>query len=302
MDPDLARASQFISRLLENSTLSGLTPLQKEEQILLFLSTNARQLYPAFPGKTWAQIEELLINALRQETDRQLEPLAEAIARREINFTFVSFLQSVKVPVESCQEQMWGVLKRLLQKQETRQAFAGPFAAAYWKLPDRYLEKCFLSKQYVHFELTKVERLRMGHEELTNLLRAALLLKPAVLLLSAGEAGARTQGSGLVERQFAEKAFAVLREQVKALPAALLRSALNSNVSFLEHPGLEASARLVAIFSTMARSLRPGLKVDRGAGSAERSWLGIARRNYKLYGFDGKMLDELYKEAAQNGW
>ena len=43
-------------------------------------------------------------------------------------------------------------------------------------------------------------------------------------------------------------------------------------------------------------------RVDRGAESPDKSWFSIARRNYKFYGFDIKMLDELYKTAAENGW
>jgi hypothetical protein len=42
--------------------------------------------------------------------------------------------------------------------------------------------------------------------------------------------------------------------------------------------------------------------VDRGANGPDSSWFSVARRNYKYYGFDIKMLDELYRIAADNGW
>ena len=82
----------------------------------------------------------------------------------------------------------------------------------------------------------------------------------------------------------------------------MLKSAVDANVSFNEHHVLEATARLSAIFSARARNYQPDLKVDRGADSPDKSWLNVARRNYKFYGFDVKMLDELYKIAAENMW
>jgi hypothetical protein len=47
---------------------------------------------------------------------------------------------------------------------------------------------------------------------------------------------------------------------------------------------------------------KPYTKVDRGAETPDKSWFNIARRNYKYYGFDIKMLDEFYKIAAENNW
>jgi hypothetical protein len=42
--------------------------------------------------------------------------------------------------------------------------------------------------------------------------------------------------------------------------------------------------------------------VDRGADTPDKSWFSIARRNFKFYGYDVKMIDEFYKIAAENGW
>ena len=102
--------------------------------------------------------------------------------------------------------------------------------------------------------------------------------------------------------QFIEKMLAVLRQRIPALPDQVLRSALYSNGSFLEYRSMEATARLSSIFSSMCRNHRPNMKIDRGADTADKSWISIARRNYKFYGLDVKMLDEFYKTAAENGW
>jgi hypothetical protein len=94
----------------------------------------------------------------------------------------------------------------------------------------------------------------------------------------------------------------MLKKQLGSLPESLLRSGLNSNISFLEDSSTETTARLVAIFSLRCQDYKPMAKIDRGADSPDKSWLSVARRNYKFYGFDIMMLDELYKIAGENGW
>ena len=52
----------------------------------------------------------------------------------------------------------------------------------------------------------------------------------------------------------------------------------------------------------MCRNYKPEAQKDRGADTAIKSWINVARKNYKFYGYDIKMLDELYNIAADNGW
>jgi len=82
----------------------------------------------------------------------------------------------------------------------------------------------------------------------------------------------------------------------------VIRSGVNANVSYLENRFIEATARLAAVFSARCRAFQPNVRVDRGADTPDKSWLSIARRNYKFYGFDVKILDELYSIAAESGW
>jgi hypothetical protein len=106
----------------------------------------------------------------------------------------------------------------------------------------------------------------------------------------------------VVSPQFAATVLASLRPQLPAVPPSLLRSAVSSNCSFLDDGRIEATSRLAAIFASRAGNYNPQVQVDRGAHGPDSSWFNIARRNFKYYGFDIKMLDELYRIAADNGW
>jgi hypothetical protein len=309
MDPSLARAAAFIKHLLSNPALNSLNPLKKEEQILQFLKTNAQSLLPTlssrqfFPGRPWNQILQLLHAALVQESDNALKPQLEELIQRRISFAFVSQIHPDQIPEDQCSRQVWQFVQRLLEKPQTRKGLVGPVTAIVNDFVGRYLDKSFEDRQYIHFELTKVQRLRLDIRDIAHMINATLLLRPAIQLFSeARESMGELPESVLVQPQFASTALDGLNAQLPLVPTELLRGALFSNVSFEEDKQIDATARLAAIFASRGKNYKPMDRVDRGANTPDRSWFSITRRNYKYYGFDIKMLDECYKISSENGW
>ncbi len=303
------KASVFIQRLLTNPTLKGLTPLQKEEQLLQFLMSNANQLYPTlsskkfFPGKNWEQIFAILINALQGEIDKDFLPALKGVLEDRIDFKFIQFLRNQNHPYETIRQELYNFLVKLLKKMEARRAFTGPFTAVFYNSTDTYIDLIAARNEYIYFELVKVQRLKMSKEELKHMVKVSLLLRPIIhLLTTGGPGGQRDNNTGMVQSQFAEKVFQNVKGPLGYLPEEVIRSGINSNVSFTENKFIEATARLTAIFASRCRNYNPLIKEDRGADSADKSWFSIARRNYKFYGYDVKMIDELYKIAAKNNW
>jgi hypothetical protein len=308
MSAENEKATSFVSRLLGNPTLQLLTPLQREEQIIQFLHTNASQLAPTlasasfFPGKSWNQIVALLLRALTTEVDRSFLPDLERLVDG-VQFGFVNLLRQQAVASEKVREQVLVFLKNLLGRMDARRSFTGAHAALSYGYVDRYVDAVWNRKSYVHFELTKVQRLKLSREDTKSFVEATLLLKPIIGLSSAAGGTVQSeQTSGIVQTQFAEKVFEAGRKQLPLLPEQVVRSGVNANVSYVENRFIEATARLAAVFSARCRNYQPGVHPDRGADTPDKSWLSIARRNYKFYGFDVKILDELYSIAAENGW
>jgi hypothetical protein len=302
----MEKSSAFITRLLQNPALRDLTPLQKEEQIVQFLYLNSSQLYPSlshptfFPGMSWAEIVELLHKALFHIVDNDVLPGLRRIVFDQIDFSFVNFLGRSDSSRDHISDQVYEGLVELLRRPATRRALTGPYTAVHFRLAAPYIERIYMRKSYIHFELTKVQRLRMSKDEVRSMLDATLLLKPAVHLASS-QSEADNVG-GLVPARFAERALSQLGTKLSLLPEQAVRSAVNANVSFREHRFVDATSRLAAIFASRGRNYRPNVRVDRGADTPDKSWLSIARRNHKFYGFDSKMLDELYSIAAEMGW
>jgi hypothetical protein len=307
MSSDAAKAQVFVARLLANPALADQNPLQKEEQILTFLNANARQLYPTlssasfFPGSDWPGIWSLLTQALTGITDAELLPLLKRTVYEKLDLSFISFLRQQNIAPDKVKDELFRFLQHSLKGFEARREFIGSLNAVLNKGDEKYLEQIYQRKEYAHFELTKVQRLKMSKEEVKNLIRTCLLMRPSVFGLSAAAPGS-DRHAGLLPAQAASRVVETLQGRLTVMPEQVIQSTVNSTVSFLDNRFIEATARLTAVISSMYRSYRGNIKIDRGADTQDKSWISSARRNFKYFGYDIKLLDELYKIAAENGW
>ncbi|TVQ24154.1 MAG: hypothetical protein EA383_11820 [Spirochaetaceae bacterium] len=308
MNSQIQIAKGFINRLLANPALKSYTPLQKEEQILQFLNANGSQLMPTlrtpqfFGGIPDHEILSLLFTSLTDIINTEIPAFLDLLLDRRVNFDFISFMTQKADAGGQSREQVRRSVETLLTRPESRRAMTGPLAAVYYGLSKKYLDELFQRRGYTHFELTKVQRLRMGREHVQALLDVNILLKPAIYLVSGGDGGQSGYSSGLVQPAFAETARGLLVKRLPAVPDAVVAASVRANMSFVDNPNIEATSRLASIFSSRARGFQPNQKVDRGADTPDKSWFSVARRNYKFYGFDVKILDELYSIAAELMW
>jgi hypothetical protein len=307
MNSDQQKADVFVKRLLMNPALQQFELLQKEEQILTFLNTNSQSLLPTlssaqfFANRTWQQIVTILYNSLIAQINEKLFEELE-VNLNNINYTFIGLLRQTNYPLSKCRDQIFQFEKKLLNKYEARNSFNGAFTAVKLNIIDKYIDEIFRRREYIHFELKKVQRLKLGNEEIKNFIKTSMLLRNSIHLIAVGGADLSIGKTDIVQRPFADKVNKMLQEQLKLLPPELISSAVNSNLSFLENKDMETTSRLVSVFSMRCKHYKQYNKVDRGAETPDKSWFNIARRNYKYYGFDIKLLDELYKIAAENNW
>jgi len=309
MDSQNEKTIGFIRHLLDNPSLRNQTPLQKEEQIIAFLDTNAKQLFPTlaspgfFPNHNWQQIRTILIGELLKITDESMQAYLQRFVFEQLDLAFTGFLGLKQVPQEEMKTRLLNLLGAISHKAAGRRALTGSFNALAFKLPEKYIEIVFTSRNYIRFELEKVQRLRMSKEEVKNLVKTSLLLRPSVYILSPDGAGtAQYKTRGTVQKHAADVVRQKLQQQLPNYPEQVIRSGVESNLSFIDNTNLLTTARLTTLFSHMAREYKPDMTVDRGASSPEKSWFSVARRNFRYFGYDIKMVDELYKIAAENGW
>ena len=302
------KATAFVNRLWENPSLSGLSPLQKEEQLYQFLEANSAVLEPTlsspafFPKLPWPRILVLLKIALMEISDKALPSLISETIKSSMKFNFVQDMLRKKASVESAKFQLEDFLKQMSEKPNSRKELTGPLMGVGSGLIDRYVEKIFSRQRYIGFELRKVQRLKISIDEIADMIKAAMLIRPSVRYYSPESTLASQQPLLIISPAFASKGLKELTKSVTSMPESVLRSAVNSMLSFQDNPHTEGTARLAALFSHRSKYLKPGLTADRGAESSDKSWFSIARKNYKIYGFDLDMLVELQSIAAENGW
>ncbi len=308
MESTEEKAQSFIQRLLSNPSIRHYEILRREDQVFRFIISSQSSLYPLlsssrfFPGKTWEQITSILFDALSVVVKNTISSEVSAVLST-IDFSFVSYLKRTNYPVSKCRDQVFDFLSRLLSGNEARKAFGGPFTAVKAGIADRYMDQVFVRREYVQFELVKVQKLKMGAEEIKNMVKASLLLKPSIHLLTADDSlSGRGTTSDIIRKQFADKSFRVLVGRLALLPQELVRCAVDSNLSFMDNPNQEAVSRIVAVFAARCRNYASFDRIERGAEHPDKSWFNIARKNYKYYGFDIKMIDEFYRIATENGW
>ena len=300
------KAKLFVTRLLSNPTLRTMNPLQKEEQILSFMEVNARQLLPTlssdafFPGESWSTIQDLLISKLKELIDESLIPGIQRHLYEKIDLGFISLLRQQNLTQEKIKEELFNFINKIISGDEGRKDFSGSYNAISHQIVDKYIENVFDAHSYVHFELTKVQRLKMNKDEIKDMIKISLLIRPAIYVFSVGMH--KDSSSGIITKSFAEKVETSLIKDIPSLPEALVKSAIRSNLSFEDHKYIQATSRITSIINSLARLVKSDMKVDRGASTPEKSWFSIARRNYKYFGWDIKMLDELYRFSAENNW
>jgi len=309
MSAEIEKAKGFVRHLLDNPALRNRTALQKEEQIISFLDINERQLYPTltseqfFPGSSWKEIRGLIIGELLKITDESFQAYLRRFVLEQLDLGFIAFLGVKKPPLEDMKTNLLHLTAQVAHKAAGRRALTGSFNALAYRLSEKYIESIFSSRNYIRFEIEKVQRLRMSKEEVKNLVKASLLIAPAVYLLSPDKSGSNnTKTRGTIERRAALSVIDTLLTHLPNYPREVLKSGVESNLSFLDYSDLLTTSRITTLFSHLAYDYKPDMLVDRGASSPEKSWFNVARKNYRYFGYDIKMVDELYKIAAENGW
>ncbi len=308
IESDKQKASAFIQRLMANPALKSFTILQREEQIIQFLTVNSSQLYPTlsspafFAGKSWESISRILLTTLYEINNEELIPEIRLVVNK-LDFTFFTFLSQTAMDEANAKQFVMDMLFKMMANEQARRVFAGSLAAVNFGIVKKFVSEIFGMRKYVHFELVKVEKLRLGEKEAENMISLVVLMKPLVYMFAPqGTMTKNTAHGNIFPYNFTESAGKNLAVKTHAVPDEVFISAMNANASFYENTKLEATARIGNILASMCRSYKPETKKDRGADTAMKSWINVARKNYKFYGYDIKMLDELYNIAADNGW
>lgn len=316
-EQDTQKMQAFIKRLTLNPCFANETPLAVEENIILFFLQNYNALRNTFttpdyfPNMQWFEIENLFFKVLVDEVNLKLNSMIEKLLHGKINLGFMNTLLKRQINVMNFENQLLKIILKLLERFEIRRKFDPILKLINRGIVDAYIKEIFEKRSYTAREIERVEKLKLDPSEIPHYLKVMLLLSSLAYIrtdldnasihqkINVGEVKYPNLHSRL---NFYKQITNEYTPELNLFPPDYIEKSLKSHMSFAEDEFLPATCRLSKIFYFYGKSFKPNVKVDKGAETFGKSWFQIQRRNYKFYGFDNGILEELYRIAAENYW
>ncbi len=302
---------KFVARLMSNPCFAKETPFKIEEQIRLFFETNQQGLKPTFssenyfPHLSWEESGQLFYKTLREMTNTAVQPMLQALAMNQLDYSFVEVLSSRKRLKDDYGAQLLTFLNEMMNMDAVRINMDTVLNAISHRLPDKYISEIFFKRSYTIFEIEKVQKLNLNAAQTTEFIKIALLIHLVGYASKLEKSNVKQKGKNsllFLTRRQTENLFHQYKSKLSLFPEALIQSGIKTNMSFAEDEMLEATSRVSRIIYELGKSYRPDIKVSRGAETFEKSWFQIQKKNYGYFGFDKKMVDEFYRISAENYW
>ncbi len=211
--------------------------------------------------------------------------IADLVSAR-IELSFLPGLTGGRPTPARAKAELGGLIDRCARHPIARSALSGSLAAARSDIIAKYISQAYERKKYLYVELSKVQRLSLRPDEVADLVRFVLIVRPAAYLLVApGAVVERDAGYAPLQEQYLARILPGLASQAQSFPPAVLSLGLRCALAYRrERRPVEATARLGAIMSLRGRALAPAVVVDRGADSPDKSWFNVQRKNARYTG------------------
>ncbi|MCG8571793.1 MAG: hypothetical protein MJB14_16780 [Spirochaetes bacterium] len=315
---DKQKMTAFIKRLMLNPCFINETPLHIEENIILFFMQNYNALQTTFssgeffPNLKWEIIYNLFFTCLAEEINRQLDKTIEKIVFKYINFQFMNNILNRQIETIKFREDMLNYLKIILERFDIRRTIDPVFKIITHSIIDKYAQQIYEKKSYTAREIERVEGLKLSPEHIADFIKVDMLFGVLGFIRNdVDAANLQHKMASLGEMKFSnlqaqishyKKILDIYDQVVPLFPRNFMDKSLKMHFNFQDDPFLPATSRLAKIFYAFGKHYKANIKIDKGAETFGKSFFQIQRRNYKFYGFDNNVLDELYRISAENYW
>ncbi len=314
---DRNKMEAFVTHLFSNPNIKNEPILIGETLIINFITKNLASLKELlrtpqfFPEATAEETLQFLLVVLRDRVVNEISPFITNYINDNINFSFLNKLTGRPVDENTIKNKIITFTSQLLRHKDVRYNFNSVINIFKHGKLSLYMKDIFDRRQFIYNELTKVQKLNLPVEEYINYMKILLLLKNVVYIKIPIDTGEKTVKINLndlkkipkLENKFISLVMSVVNKELGDIfSESILRMAVKSNFSEEKTALEEASARFLYIMSHRFQDYRHYEKIERGAETPDKSWFAVSKKNANYYGFDKRMLDELYKVAADNNW
>lgn len=309
------KIQDFVDHLFANPMVSS-EPLPISEGLILsFLLKNKEQLSATFktprffPSMSWDEVVGLIAQELARRVTLSLqEAFNDFVDNAELDL--LNSESGASLPLDFHKEKFHEFLPEMLSSRDARFFSNAVLNIFENDVVEKYLREIFNRRDFLYNELVRVQRTNLEYEEYIVFMKSMLLARNAVYMKIPLEEGKESSATSLNEinksprnmKRYAADIISPLRRKLPMLSEKALSLAIKSNFRNDLTDLDEGSARLMYIFSSRFQNYRPLEKVDRGAESPDKSWFAVARKNADHYGYDKRMLEDLYMIAGDNNW
>ncbi len=314
---DKNRMNAFIEHLFNNPNIKNEPILIGETLIINFVTKNLNTLKELlrtpqfFPDAEFDEILQFMLTTLRDKVINKILPFLTEYIDKNIDFSVINKISTKNEDAAIIKNKLIEFVTQIIKHKDVRYHFNGIINIFKYGALARYLSDIFDRREFIYNELVKVQKLNLPVEDFINYLKILLLIKNVVYIKIPIEANGKNFKLNWIDMskvpQYKNKFFtiimSVLRKELgELIPEDILRMAVKSNYREEETELNEASARLLYILTHRFQDYKHYEKIDRGAETPDKSWFNIAKKNASYYGFEKRMLEELYKIAADNNW
>ncbi len=314
---DRNKMESFVTHLFGNPNIKNEPILIGETLIINFITKNLASLKDLlktpqfFPEASSDETLQFLLIVLRDRVVNEISPFITNYINDNINFNFLSKMNNPETDENIVKNKIITFVTHLLRHKDVRYNFNSIINIFKYGKLSLYMKDIFERRQFIYNELVKVQKLNLPVEDYINYMKILLLIKNVVFIKIPIDTGTKTVKLNFndikkierLEKKFLALTMSVLRKELgDILDEKILRMAVKSNFSEEKTELEEASARFLFILSHRFQDYKHYEKIERGAETPDKSWFGVSKKNANYYGFDKKILDELYKVAADNNW
>ncbi len=309
------KVSNFVSHLLSNPNIQNEPILIAEGVVLNFIVSNLEKLKITFkspqffPELTSKEVLSLIVSDLRTRTINTVRPQLYSYIDYIDFDVLLKYQKSASFNNDMYRQLFKKYIDEIIVNKDVRFYLNATLTILSMDVLERYIGVSFSKRSPMYFELVRVQKNNLKTEEYVNYLKILLLLRCGAYVKKEipGFSESKVNISDFIkvpktlEQYFAEYAKTTAKKMPGVAPH-VIEMALKSNVSESLTEPEDASAKFLYIMCQRFQNYQEYKKIDRGAETPDKSWFGIMRKNAGYYGFDKRLLEDLYMIAGNNNW
>ncbi len=316
MSEDLQKVREFVDHLFGNPNISSESSLIAEGLLINFIIQNMNQLKLTFktpqffPHLEWNQVLQLILSDLYERVSSDILPVLDEFTDEMDYDALARISDSSSFTPDFQQEKLKDFIRTIIKNKDVRYNLNSTITMLKDRTLDNYISEIFNHRGFLFNEITRVQKSNLEVGEYIVFAKILLILRSGAHMKIDSPSTGTTKKLSLNDaikmrgklQNYLVDLVQYLKQQLPFLSNKTINLAVKSNLQMNMTDLEEGISRLLFILCTRYHNYKPVGKVDRGAETPDKSWFSIAKKNADYYGFDKRMLDELYMIAGDNNW